>query len=724
MEKSVPAYFTDVEKCVDDLIKMVGKKIVMAAPLALAKPNHLINALYARTKFDPDLHFTLLTAVSLEKPTGSSELEKRFLKPLVERIWEDYPDFEYVLDMRKNKIPENFELIEFFNKTAGWMNNAHAKQNYLGSNYTHAIRDAAINECNVMSQLVAKKEINGKICFSMSSNPDTHLDGALFLKKERAMGKKVAAVAQVNSNLPFMYSRAVVEPEFYDMVIDTPEYDFKLFGAPKEPVSSQDWMIGLHASTLVKDGGTIQVGIGSLGDAIVAGLEMRHKHNDTYKAFVKETGIYDKFKDLIDNTGGVELFEKGLLGSSEMLVDSLIELFKSGIIKRKVYEDVRLQRVINGGNFNEHDVEKIFKTLVHEKKFHTRIKPKEFEFLQKYGIFRKELLYDKGSAFDGEREYPLDMSCDENYREVIKNCLGSKLENGVAFYSSFFIGPQRFYEELRDMDEEQLKLIDMRGVDYVNHLYGDEEIKRLQRKHGRFINAGIMVTLLGAVVADGLDDNRIISGPGGQYNFVSMAHELEDGRAVTMIRSTRGSGRKRVSNIVWQYGHTTIPRHLRDIVVTEYGIADLRGRKDWQVMTSLICIADSRFQEQLLAKAKKRNNIPEQWQIPEKFKNNLPETVEENLAGLRKKGFFKAFPFGTDLTDEEIVLGKALKMFKQKADESKFAIMPELLSKGISSVPEKAIPFLKRMELDKPSGIQEKLMQKIVLSALSLSGAI
>ena len=37
----------------------------------------------------------------------------------------------------------------------------------------------------------------------------------------------------------------------------------------------------------------------------------------------------------------------------------------------------------------------------------------------------------------------------------------------------------------------------------------------------------------------------------------------------------RGNGRT-TSNIVWSYGHTTIPRHLRDIVVTEYGVADLR----------------------------------------------------------------------------------------------------------------------------------------------------
>ncbi|MBF0468566.1 MAG: hypothetical protein HQK61_06735 [Desulfamplus sp.] len=724
LENKVPEYYSDVEKCVDDLIAKVGKKIVLAAPLALAKPNHLLNALYRRTKLDQTLHFTLITAVSLEKPTWSSELERRFMQPLVQRIWEDFPDLDYVLDMRKKQIPPNFVLMEFFNKAAGWMGNSHAAQHYLGSNYTHAIRDAFINECNVVAQLVARKEINGDIMFSMGSNPDTHRDGGIFLKKERAKGKKVAVIAQVHKDMPFMYGDAVVKPDFYDMVIDSPDYHFKLFGAPKEPVNSVDWMIGMHASTLVKDGGTIQVGIGSLGDAIVAGIEMRHKHNKIYKDFLNSSGIYTKFQELIDSVGGTEVFDKGLLGSSEMLVDSLIELFKADIIKRKVYEDVRLQSVINDNDFNENQVKEIFTEIVGKKLVHTRIKKSEFDFFQKFGIFRPEFSYENGSANLDGKSYSLDMSKNENLEAVVASCLGTKLENGIALYSSFFIGPHQFYEDLRNMDEERLKLIDMRSVDYVNHLYGNEEIKRLQRKHGRFINAGLMATLTGAVVADCLDDNRIISGPGGQYNFVSMAHELNDGRAITMIRSYRGEGSKAVSNIVWQYGHTTIPRHLRDIVVTEYGIADVRGRPDSEVMKRLICIADSRFQEELLAKAKKAGKIDAEWFIPQQFKDNLPEVLETRLGPYRMQGFFAAFPFGTALTKEEIILGKALRGFKELAAQNKFAVMQGLISKSLGGIPEKFMPYIKRMDLDSPKTVQERMMQKMVLFALSSSGQV
>ncbi|ACN14031.1 putative acetyl-CoA hydrolase (acetyl-CoA hydrolase/transferase family protein) [Desulforapulum autotrophicum HRM2] len=724
MSKKQPVYFTDVEQCVDDLIGQVGKEIILAAPLALAKPTQLINAIYRRLKTDPELHFTLVTAVALEKPTWSSELEHRFLGPLVERIWGGFIDFDYVLDMRKGQIPPNFELVEFFNKAGGWMTNAHAAQNYLGSNYTHAVRDAVINRCNVLSQLVAKQEINGKILFSMSSNPDTHLEGAKVMRDMRAKGEKVAIIAQVNTNLPFMYGKAVVEPGFYDMVIDSPDLDFTLFGAPKEPINNVDWMIGLHASTLVRDGGTIQVGIGSLGDAIVAGLDMRHRENKAYCDFLTQADILSKFNPLIQTIGGTDVFKTGLLGSSEMFVDSLLELIKAGIIKRKVYEDVRLQKLLNQKRFEDTQIEDIFREFVAQRMLHPVIKESEVGFLKHFGIFHPDVTYVDRSIRLGQTEYSLDMRIAKNVEAVALNCLGPCLKNGVVLYASFFIGPQAFYTELREMDDDQLKLIDMRGVDYVNQLYGNEALKRLQRVHGRFINAGIMVTLSGAVCAGGLEDNKIISGPGGQYNFVAMAHALDDGRAVTMIRSTREAGSKTTSNVVWQYGHITIPRHLRDIVVTEYGIADLRGARDREAMTRLICIADSRFQEELLDKAKAAGKIPRDWQIPEPFTNNTPQALEEKLAAFRKKGFFKSFPFGTDFTDEEIVLGRALRQFKQKAEENKFAIMPGLIGQGLSSIPKTARPYLERMGLEDPETMQEKLMQKIVLFALKSSGAI
>ncbi len=724
MNGGVAEYYKNVEKCVDDLIEKVGKKIVLAIPLALGKPNQLVNALYQRIKEDQSLHLTIITAVSLEKPSWSNDLERRFVEPMVKRVWEDFPDFEYLKDLRSNTIPPNFELVEFYNKTAAFVGVPHAQQHYLGSNYTHAIRDAVINKCNVMAQMVSQREIDGKKMYSMSCNPDTNLDAARLLREFEAKGKKVAIIAQLNNNLPFMYGKAVVEPDLFHMVIDNPEYDFKLFGAPKMSVSPADWMIGLHASTLIKDGGTLQVGIGSLGDAVVSGILMRHKDNKNYQKFVKESGIFEKHKELIGETGGLDTFEKGILGSSEMFVDSMIELIKNGVMKRKVYEHVGLQKLINEGEIHETVTSGTLKSLIDKKVVNQKLTLEDFEFLNDYGIFKEGLELKDDMILDGTNSYSCDLTDVNNLNNVLNNCLGTSLKKGVIMYGSFFLGPQDFYTELRNLPEEESKLIDMRSVDYVNHLYGDQEIKVLQRQYGRFVNAALMVTLAGAVVADALDNGRIISGPGGQYNFVSMAHELPKARAITMIRSTRGAGKNLVSNIVWQYGHATIPRHLRDVIITEYGIADLRGGRDKDVIASLINIADSRFQEELLATAKKAKKIPEDYQIPEEYKNNYPETNAKKMAPFVEKGLFKPFPFGTDLTSEEIVIGKALKGFKAKAADSIPKLVPGLLKEMVSSVPEDAQLYLKRMQLDSPASMKEKVMQKVVVYALKASGGI
>lgn len=49
----------------------------------------------------------------------------------------------------------------------------------------------------------------------------------------------------------------------------------------------------------------------------------------------------------------------------------------------------------------------------------------------------------------------------------------------------------------------------------------------------------MMTTLLGDAISDGLDDGNIVSGVGGQYNFVAQAHQLPTARSVLMLRSWR-----------------------------------------------------------------------------------------------------------------------------------------------------------------------------------------
>jgi hypothetical protein len=274
------------------------------------------------------------------------------------------------------------------------------------------------------------------------------------------------------------------------------------------------------------------------------------------------------------------------------------------------------------------------------------------------------------------------------------------------------------------MNTVEREQICMTGISYVNELYGQEELKRLQRKAARFVNTGLFVTLTGAVASDGLEDGRVLSGVGGQYNFVAMAHALEDGHSIIMLRSTKRENGKLHSNIRWSYGHATIPRHLRDIVVTEYGVADLRGRNDEEVIKELLAVADSRFQDQLLKQARSAGKISQNYHIPEHARDNRPERLEKVLARYRERGLFQEFPFGTDLSSDEVVLRKALRVLKQTVQWQKLPVLRLTAISKALAVPDDARQYLERMALDRPRTIKERLLQRALVFALASVDAI
>ena len=727
MEIKRPVYYQDAEKCVDAVIEKVGREIILGLPLGLGKPNEFTNAIYRRAKNDPSIKLVLCTALSLERPSGASDLEKRFLGPFVERKFSGYVDLEYMTDLRKGILPENVELREFYAKAGAYLNVDHTQQHYISSNYTHAWRDTLDNGVNVIAQMVSKKELDGQTRYSMGCNPEVALDLGPAMRELEKQGKDICIIAQVNQNLPFMYGDAVVEPETYDMVIDTPDYYSRLFGAPKMSIPTADYMIGLQASTLIKDGGTLQIGIGSLGDALCYGLQMRHENNSKYHRFVRDTGIYDKFGPVIDRVGGIDAFDEGITGSTEMLVDGYLHLMKSNVVKRKTYNSVAIQRLINEGRIDENVTPKTLAYLIEAGAIRPRLSAQDFDFLCEFGIFRPGLTFTEGIIYTEDQEIDADLYDSKNMDQITRHCLGDRLKNEILIHGGFFLGPEGFYQALNDMSEEERRKIFMTSVLNVNQLYGNnryasEELKGLQRRHGRFVNACLMVTLSGAVVSDGLENGQVVSGVGGQYNFVSQAHALPDARSILMCKATRASGKNIASNIVFNYGHTTIPRHLRDMVITEYGIADLRGKTDKEVIRQLLNITDSRFQDELLQNARDSRKIPADYQIPDQFRNNYPQRLEEEIAPFKKDGLFPPFPFGTDFTDEELVIGKALKWLKGQMTEGLSKVSSLSKAMTIRQVPQGAKPYLERLELDAPNSAREKMMQKLVIYALSAQG--
>ena len=629
-----------IEQAVDDVLARLPTHIHMGLPLGLGKPNLFVNALYRRIAKLPERALTIYTALSLGRPALGDGLQKRFLEPFTERVFGDYPELDYLADLHKDSLPANIHVQQFFMQPGSLLHSQSAQQDYVSSNYSHAARDIYAAGLNLVAQLVASSAEHPDR-LSLSCNPDVTLDLLPMIAKRRAAGETVLMVGQVHTDLPYMPGDSELGMDAFDYLLDEKDSS-TLFSTPNMPVGFQDHFIGLHASTLVRDGGTLQIGIGSMGDALTAALLARQADNDAYRLLLTDLDVY-RWAALISREGGVEPFAKGLYGCSEMFVNGLLVLADAGIVRRKVYPDVATQEQANAG------------------------------------------LLDDAAQPDG-----------------------------ISIHGGFFVGPRSFYQRLQDMTLAKRQAFNMTRISYINELYGQEELKRLQRLDARFINSAIVVTLLGAGVADQLEGGRVLSGVGGQYNFVAQAHALEGARAILMLRSWREAAGEVSSNIVWEYGHCTIPRHLRDIVITEYGIADLRGQTDAKVIEALLNITDSRFQGDLIEQAQEAGKLPRDFQLDPRFTDNTPQRLQSLQA--RHRRLFPEYPLGTDFTDVERDLLRGLNWLKSKFKLSEIFD----LGKAALDAPEpEAFPeHLKRMGLDQPEGLKEDLYQRLLLAGL------
>jgi acyl-CoA hydrolase len=655
-----PHFIDRIDAAVDHVLDTVQGDIVLGLPLGIGKPNPFANALYRRIKANPARKLRIVTALSLAKPAGHSELEQHFLDPLVERLFADYPDLEYVKDLRANALPPNIEVREFFMKTGDYLGNAVAQQGYISTNYTFVARDMGVQGMNVIAQAVAARGEGDELRLSLSSNPDVTFE---VIERYAELGKPLLKVGVINRKMPFMPNGAEVAPSMFDVVVTDPAATHTLFGAPNNKVTPADYAIGLHAASLVEDGGTLQIGIGSLGDAIAQGLIVRDRHGDEYRRIMASL--------CPDGIAGRETgrFDRGLYGCSEMFVNGFLRLIEAGIIRREVFGDAVLQQLINHGRIADETVTPdTLRALLDAGRVRSPLATDDLAFLQRFGVLRPEV------RLDGERLVMDDLHCSANLLDdaafdcVASRMLGTRLAGGVYMTGGFFLGPQDFYERLRTMPPQELAKIDMTRIDFINQLYstsaGDGDLKRAQRIKARFMNTTMMVTALGAAVSDALDSGQVVSGVGGQYNFVAMAHALPDARLVMMLRATHEHRDGIRSSIVWNYGHVTIPRHLRDIVVTEYGVADLRGQPDGEVVQRLIAVADSRFQDDLVRAAKAQGKLSAGYEVPERYRQNLPQALHDKLHPWAEAGLLPDFPFGTDLTDDELHIVRALKKLK------------------------------------------------------------
>lgn len=183
-----------------------------------------------------------------------------------------------------------------------------------------------------------------------------------------------------------------------------------------------------------------------------------------------------------------------------------------------------------------------------------------------------------------------------------KNFLPGKMITGCA------LGSQRLYDFIHDNPH-----LDFRPTEWVNSPLNIAKNNRMVS-----VNSALQVDLTGQVVVDSLQ-SQFRSGMGSQADFVRGASMSQGGRPIIALPSTDQVEGRTVSTIVAELepgagvGCTRADVHY---VVTEYGVASLRGRSTQERVLELIEVAHPDFREELLAQARKHNLVPAFFVLP------------------------------------------------------------------------------------------------------------
>ena len=161
------------------------------------------------------------------------------------------------------------------------------------------------------------------------------------------------------------------------------------------------------------------------------------------------------------------------------------------------------------------------------------------------------------------------------------------------FTATFLMGTRKLYDFVDNNPD-----VELYSVDYVNDPYVIGQIDNMVS-----INSALQVDLMGEVNAE-MIGRRQFSGVGGQIDFIRGASRSKNGKSIIAMPSTAAKGK--ISRIVLTLDEgaaVTTSRNDVHYIVTEYGIADLRGKSLRQRAEALIAIAHPDFRDALKKQA-------------------------------------------------------------------------------------------------------------------------
>ncbi len=164
------------------------------------------------------------------------------------------------------------------------------------------------------------------------------------------------------------------------------------------------------------------------------------------------------------------------------------------------------------------------------------------------------------------------------------------------------------------VDRDELAMIHENPVYELYDFGTTDDLRRLiQQRNFVTVNNAMLVDLTGQVASESFD-HRPYTGVGGQSVFMIAGAYSPGGRSVSVLPSSSrpGGGAKRVSRIVAGLPPgtpVTVPRTFVDFVVTEHGVAELRGKTIRERAGALIEIAHPEFRDELRARARELHRV-------------------------------------------------------------------------------------------------------------------
>lgn len=161
--------------------------------------------------------------------------------------------------------------------------------------------------------------------------------------------------------------------------------------------------------------------------------------------------------------------------------------------------------------------------------------------------------------------------------------------NPGKFTATFLMGTKKLYQFVDNNPD-----VVMYPVDYTNNVMNAGRVDKLIS-----INSALQIDLFGQVCADTMGYQQF-SGVGGQVDFVRASSLSSGGKSIIALPSTNKAGDvSRIVSKLYDGACVTTSRNDVHYIVTEYGIADLRGKTIRERAKNLISIAHPNFQNQL-----------------------------------------------------------------------------------------------------------------------------